>query len=97
MPGRLWALSMWACDQSGPRERSISRATTRSPSYRAESAPIRAMSGSEPGSSRSSSLKVRRGTYSGPSARRVTAHAYSPSSSLSGSSSSSTFWMRACG
>ena len=52
------------------------------------------MRGSEPGSSRSSSRKVRRGTYSGPSARRVTDHACSPSSSLSGSSSGPTCWMR---
>ena len=51
MPGRLWALSRWACDQSGPRERSSSLATTRSPSSKAERAPIRAMRGSEPGSS----------------------------------------------
>ncbi len=70
MPGRLWAFSMWACDQSGPRERSSRRATTRSPSCSSERAPISAMRGSEPGSSRSSSRKVRRGTYSGPSARR---------------------------
>ena len=45
MPGRLWAFSMWASDQSGPRERSSSRATTRSPSFRADRAPSRAMRG----------------------------------------------------
>ena len=95
--GRLWAFSRWPCDQSGPRDRSISLVTTRSSSFRLDRAPSRAMMGSEPGSSRSSSRKVRRGTYSGPLARRVIDHASSPSSSRRGSSRSDTSWMRAWG
>ena len=64
--GAAWAISAWCSDHSGPRERSSSRVTTRSPSLRSERAPSRAMRGSEPGSSRSPSLNTRSGTYSGP-------------------------------
>ena len=78
-------------------ERSSRRATTRSPSFRLDKAPMMAISGSEPGSSKSSSRKVRSGAYSGPEARRVIPQADSPSAIRIGSSSGSTVAMRACG
>ena len=55
------------------------------------------MSGSEPGSSRSSSRQTRSGTYSGPLARRVVDHACSPSARRRGSCVGGISRMRACG
>ena len=95
--GRQLAFSLWDSDQPGPRELSRSLVTIRSPSFRFESAPIRAMSGSEPGTTRSSSLNVRSGAYSGPLDLRDIPHARSTSPSRRGSSSGGTSRMRAWG
>ena len=92
-----WSFCWWTWDHSGPMDRSSSRATTRSPSFRPDSAPMMAISGSEPGSSRSSSRKVRSGAYSGPEARRVMPQALSPSANRRGSSSWAKVVMRAWG
>ena len=75
----------------------MSLATMRSPSFRSERAPSRAIRGSEPGSNRSSSRKVRRGTYSGPEALRVMPQASSPSRRRRGSSSGDTSTILAWG
>ena len=53
--GPLVGADLVACDQSGPRERKSRRDTRRSPERRLDRAPTTASSGSEPGSSRSSS------------------------------------------
>ena len=92
-----WSFRWCTWDHSGPMERSSSRATTRSPSFRLDSAPMMAISGSEPGSSRSSSRKVRSGAYSGPQALSVMPQADSPPASRRGSPSGSRVSMRAWG
>ena len=91
------AFSKWARDQSGPRDSSFIRATSRSPSSRSDREPMTEMRGSDPWSSRSSSRKVRRGRYSGPRRRRFIAQACSPSASRNGSSSEETSLTRAWG
>ena len=84
-------------DQSGPRDASLMRLTTLSPSSRSDSEPMTDIRGSEPWSSRSSSRKVRRGRYSGPRSRRSMDQACSPSLSLRGSSSAGTSFTLAWG
>ena len=84
-------------DQSGPRDASLIRLITRSPSSRSDRGPMTEMSGSEPRSNKSSSRKVRRGRYSGPLSRRSMDHACSPSLSRRGSSSAETSFTLAWG